>query len=117
MFSFILVNPSIVSFNVDLKAYNEKIISKVLYWLSDTYLTSWKNESDIAIINIEKKEGLITQIDMQRLKERLSQDFIDFKTRDIVNNETKAIRELLLVKAFSATDEFDEKCLFPMSEE
>lgn len=117
MFSFSQVDSSTVSFNVDLKVFNERVLSKVLYWISDKYIISWKNESDIAKINLECKIGSITKNDIEILKERLSQDFIDFKTREIINQETKTIRELLLVKAFSATDDFDEKCLFPNTEE
>lgn len=104
---------SSILLSVDLEIFNDRIITKVLYWLSDLYIIYQKVDNQVSNICLEKKDGIINEEEFNSLKIRINQDMIDFKTRDIVIQETKVIRELLLVKAFSATDEFDEKCLFP----
>lgn len=102
-----------VIFSVDTKIFNERVITKVLYWLSEIWHTYQHAEKDIVHIRLEKKKGTISADEFRILKERLNQDFIDFKTRDIVNQETLSVRNLLLIKAFSVSDEFDEKNIFP----
>lgn len=104
---------SSILISVDLEVFNDRVITKVLYWLSDTYIVYQKVDNHVNNICLEKKDGIINEEEFLSLKIRINQDMIDYKTRDIVNQETKVIRELLLVKAFSVTDEFDEKCLFP----
>lgn len=114
MYSCTTVDPKTVAISVDLNVYNEAVIAKVLYWLSDCYNIFWKKGESSVEIRLEKKEGTFSNEEIKYLKNRLSQDFIDFKTRDIVQRETKAIRELLLVKAFANNDEFDERDLFSL---
>ena len=102
MNSIYRINPYSISLTIDLNVFNDHVVSKMLYWISDSFFVFWSNESGLAKIQLEKKDGVITN----------EEDLIDFKTRDIVNQETKTIRELLLVKAFATTDEFDEESLF-----
>lgn len=112
MISISRINPNSISLTIDLNVFNDQVVSKMLYWVSDSFFVFWSNECGLAKIQLEKKKGIITNEEFKLLKLRLNQDLIDFKTRDIVNQETKTIRELLLVKAFATTDEFDEESLF-----
>lgn len=112
MISINRINSNSIFFKIDLNVFNDQVVSKMLYWLSGSFFVFWSNESGIAKIQLEKKDSVITNEEFKLLKTRLNQDLIDFKTRDIVNQETKTIRELLLVKAFATTDEFDEENLF-----
>lgn len=103
-----LNNPQTVSFTVDTALFSEKVITKTAYWLSSDYSIDFeKNDNEITVI-LKKKCDEWSDEEIDHLKSRIGQNLIDFKTREIVAEETKAIRELLLVKAFASTDEFDE---------
>jgi hypothetical protein len=52
-------------------------------------------------VTIGPKSNQFDENSLQKLKEKISQDLIDFKLRDIVFQETQTIRELLLAKAFA----------------
>ena len=107
MKSFEQINSNKIQLTVDKTIYNESVISKVLYWLMNDYFILQENQTDaIQHIILEKKTNTISEEDFLKLKNRLNQDFIDFKVRDIVNQETKNIRDILYIKAFSNNDEF-----------
>ena len=112
MVSIELSSERIINVTIDLTVFTDQVISKTIYWFSDSYIIFWSNDCSIAKLSFQKKNGIITNTDFEQFKIRLNQDLIDFKTRSIVNQETKTIRELLLVKAFATTDEFDEQNLF-----
>jgi His-Xaa-Ser system protein HxsD len=112
MINFDQLSPSVITFSVDLDIFNDRIVTKVMYWLSDSFFIFMEKKQKVLQIQLEKKVGVIDEKEFCKLKIKINQDFIDFKTRDIVNQETKSIRELLLVKAFSVTDDFDERNLF-----
>lgn len=109
MFFFELGTENQIRFSVDLTIYNEKVISKVLYWLTDQYLIYWQRISDTKQdIVLEKKSSIINDQEFKFLKEKINQDFIDYKNRDIIIEETKNIRDILYVKAFANNDEFED---------
>jgi His-Xaa-Ser system protein HxsD len=110
MKSFEQIDASKVQLKIDTTIYNETVISKVLYWLFDRYIIyREKEENNVQNIIIEKKaEELYSTEELNRLKDKINQDFIDFKVRDIVNRETKNIRDILYIKAFSNNDEFTD---------
>lgn len=98
-----------VQFVVDRYIYDDKVISKVLYWMLDFFIierTSINEKSENIIL--EKKNGAINTFDFVELKKKIAQDFIDYKMRDIVNVETQNIRDILYVKAFSNNDDFED---------
>lgn len=57
------------------------------------------------VISLTPLEGISYTPD--ELESQLKRDLLDFNLRDIVNEETKPIRELIIAKAFSH-GEFDE---------
>ena len=95
---------------VDTKIYNDNVISKVLYWLSEDYIISRKYiaGSENQKICFNKINGIISEEEFCRVKKRLNHDFIDFKTRQIIDEETKDLRNILIVKAFANRDDFIE---------
>ena len=105
-----------ISFSVDTTVFNDRVITKVLYWLSENWNIYQHVEKKSIHVRLEKKKGIISTDEFQELRSQFNQLFIDYKTRDIVNQETISIRNLLLVKAFSVSDEFDEKNIFPDEE-
>lgn len=110
MFDFKIQSSSEFSFSVDLNIYSDPVISKVLYWLSDSFYISRKSvDTHTHFILLQAKDDIGLRPDeISELKKRLSQDFIDYKTREIIREETSAIRNILYIKAFSNCDDFDE---------
>ena len=94
---------------IDTSIYDNWVIDKVLYWLSADYLILRRNddESNVQIVTLSLKEGR-SGIDILTLKERLSNDFIDYKNRQTIAKETANIRDLLFAKAFANNDDFVE---------
>ena len=94
---------------VDLSIYDDWVIEKVLYWWTADYVITRQNFSDsyLQLIKLTLKKGHHA-IDFQELKERLSNDFIDYKNRQTISRETSNIRDLLYAKAFANNDDFIE---------
>ena len=94
---------------VDTDIYDNWVIDKVLYWLSDDYIITRKSDTanHIQEITLSLKAGH-RQMDIDTIKERLSNDFIDYKNRQTISKETANIRDLLFAKAFANCDDFVE---------
>ena len=94
---------------VDTSIYDDWVIEKVLYWLSGDFVITRKNEENgtAQLITLEPK-SVKNSIDFQVLKERISNDFIDYKNRQTIARETANIRDLLFAKAFANSDDFVE---------
>lgn len=108
MISINLKSQNLIEFKIDSNVYNDTVISKVLYWLSGRYIIGQQSFEFVRKVSLEKIEGVFCEDELLVLKKELSQKFIDFKTRDIIQKETKTIRELLIIKAFANDDEFDD---------
>jgi len=94
---------------VDIDIYSKSVIFKVLYWLiRDFFIYQSMIDEKTQKIILEKRNGDILTEDFNQIKERLNQDFIDFNNREIIVNETKDIRNILYVKAFSNNDDFED---------
>jgi His-Xaa-Ser system protein HxsD len=106
MIDFHNKNDNHYEFRVDLNVFNEIVVTKVLYWLSEEFIIYQQKENNILVIEIKSKAT--TSINSDQLLLKLNQMLIDFKTRDIINQETKNIREILLIKAFANNDEFED---------
>lgn len=94
---------------VDTSIYDDWVIEKVLYWLTGDYIITRANQdkSSIQTITLEIKKGHHGE-EFQQMKERLSNDFIDYKNRQTIARETANIRDLLFAKAFANNDDFVE---------
>ncbi len=64
---------------VDPSIYSESICLKVLYWLVDEFFVSIQTMHTKLKIVLEKKNGKIDNTEYQNIKNKLNQDFIDFK--------------------------------------
>lgn len=112
MTDFRQITENSIHFSVDIQIYNDAVISKVLYWQTELYLISRKTSTGtIQSIELKKKDGIFTQEEIDQLEIKLNQDFIDYKVRDIVGQETRNIRDILYVKAFANNDEFEDYML------
>ena len=87
--------------------YSEVIIMKSFYWFSKDYDVTLSKESDVFEIVLSKKEGVIDDKLLSYLNSKIKQDVYDFKLRQIIYEETKTVKELLIAKAFANSDEYD----------
>jgi His-Xaa-Ser system protein HxsD len=108
MIDFLQIDNKTVQCTIDSDIFNERVITKSLYWLSENYNLYQELSGKLFKIRIELKTGFFMQSNIDELKSHLNQNLIDFKTRDIINQETKSIREILLIKAFANNDEFED---------
>ena len=90
-----------IQIKIDSALYSVDVIYKCFYWYVGkcSVEISTKGKSFIVKLTDKKQEW-----DIQKIQT----DLIDFKTREIISNETKNIREMLIAKAFAHNDEFDE---------
>lgn len=109
MTGFEQIDGNKIRFIVDIFIYNDHVVSKVLYWLIDSFYIERNTISEnLQQILLEKKQGIISENEFLLLREKLNQDFIDFKTRDIIHTETCNIRDILYIKAFANNDDFED---------
>jgi len=95
--------------DIDTSLYSDAVITKVCYWLTDTHTLLRENVSENIqrlTIDLKTKESDKTYFD--DLVFKISQSFADYKLREIVLRETEAVRNILYVKAFANSDEFED---------
>lgn len=95
---------------IDGELYSSAVIYKCFYWFGDKYVVDilFDKETVSFEVTIRPKDGKFGPEDVERLTEKVKCDLIDFKTREIIIQETRNIREILVAKAFAHGDEFDE---------
>tara|TARA_R110002167_G_scaffold134051_7_gene319392 strand:+ start:11494 stop:11859 length:366 start_codon:yes stop_codon:yes gene_type:complete len=98
-----IINKSCIQLKVDSKIYSSEVLHKCFYWYGDKYSVTINKLGDFFVIDVSElsKDGHI-----EIIIDKIKKDIIDFKTREIIYKETKNIREILIVKAFSHNDEF-----------
>jgi His-Xaa-Ser system protein HxsD len=90
---------------VDANIYPEEVLFKCLYWYGDTF------DVDIARLDAASYTITLSYLDPNVTPEwdavlaRLKRELIDFKLRQIVTEETKVVRELIIAKAFAYYDQ------------
>jgi len=109
MKSFTQVSDTQCELVVDNSIFNEQIILKMTYWFTEEYCFYWKSKSDNEqTILFEKKQGNICPQEYKLLKEKVNQLLIDYRNREIINQETKNIRDILYIKAFANNDDYED---------
>jgi len=109
MKSFTQVSDTQCELVVDNSIFNEQIILKMTYWFTEKYCFYWKSKSDNEqTILFEKKQGNICPQEYKLLKEKVNQLLIDYRNREIINQETKNIRDILYIKAFANNDDYED---------
>ena len=88
-----------LNIRLDKSIYNEDVLHKCFYWYGGNYSVSISSfsESEFKVLITPKTEG----IQLETIIDKIQQDLIDFKLRDIVTKETQTIRELIVAKAFA----------------
>jgi len=99
------IDETSIQIKIDSTLYSSGVVHKCFYWYGGKYSVEINTEQSyfVVIISDPKKEWNIDSI-----VSKIKTDLIDFKTREIISNETKNIREILIAKAFANNDDFDE---------
>ncbi len=93
---------------IPLALYNVDVLHKCFYWYAADYGVDIDiSQTEWAVVSLWPKSSKLTSA--TELESRIRTDLVDFKTRDIIANETKTIRELLIAKAFSSSDEYEQR--------
>ena len=109
MMDFYIRNEGVIEINVDRSIYDDWVIDKVLYWWSSEYLIARNNSDDLRTQTISlKPKSLSAARDNNKVIEKISSDFIDYKNRQTISKETSHLRDLLFAKAFANSDDFVE---------
>jgi His-Xaa-Ser system protein HxsD len=116
MVSFDQIAENKIQLTIDTMVFNETMVTKTLYWIQGNYFVFWNSlNGNIQNIILERKDGSISEGESLKLKNQINQNLIDFKTRDIVNRETKNIRDILYIKAFANGEDFEDYNLMESS--
>jgi His-Xaa-Ser system protein HxsD len=99
------IDESKIQIEIDSSIYSTEVIHKCFYWLTGRCSINFKTDQDSFVITISDPKN---EWDIESILTKIKADLIDFKTREIIYNETKYIREMLIAKAFANNDEFDE---------
>lgn len=94
--------------SIDANLYEEAIVYKCFYWYGGAYSTTIEKAKQKYAVTVKKKDHDISDTEVEMLVAKIKNDLIDYKTRQIIQTETKNIKEILIAKAFSKLDEFDE---------
>lgn len=97
-----------IRITVDGQLYPEQVIYKCFYWYAASYSVTIDKLSDGFIIQLSILSGNFSAESFALLKSKIQNDLIDYKTRQIINEETRDIKQILMVKAFSSFDDYDE---------
>jgi His-Xaa-Ser system protein HxsD len=88
-----------ICFLIEKELYSKEVLHKCFYWYgADFNVEIAIHSAELYEVNLQRTNLLI---DLQATVDKVKRDLIDFQLRDIVANETKTIRELLVAKAFA----------------
>lgn len=95
-----------VSVTVELSDFPETVIFKCFYWYTHDYNVSVESIAPGAkrITVAGRSPSALAPNVISDLQTRISRDLIDFRTRQIVADETRLLRQLIVAKAFEPAE-------------
>lgn len=105
------ISNSCFIFTIDASIFSKSAITKVLYWYAGLFNIFWKQENGVHIVEFVYKNKNDCPYTFVEIENKLNQDLIDYQNREIIEKETKNIRDILYIKAFANNDDFDDKTL------
>ena len=96
------------SIEIEKQFYDDIIISKAIYWHTSDFIIDRRSNGNSEIITFKVKKNEISEIEKENVLLKFNRDLHDYKLRQIIERETKDIRTILYIKAFSNSDDFEE---------
>jgi His-Xaa-Ser system protein HxsD len=92
----------------DCSLFSKETVLKCLYWYGNKFHINVGTSGNSYVIQLKPMADVaVKEEELEYYLQKLERDLVDFQLRDIVNQETRNIRDLLVAKAFS-NGEFDE---------
>lgn len=90
--------------------YSKEVLAKCFYWYGGEYDVSIDiTDTNHYCVNLVAKQGSRGEaVDFQQLISNISRSLADYQLREILEKETRHIRNLLVAKAFAYYEEEDE---------
>lgn len=85
---------------IDRQLYGDAAIFKAAYWFTDRFYVYLQSASDDRLILELRSKSLPQSHDLRAACAEFCNSLIDFRVRGIVLNETSAVRDALITKAF-----------------
>lgn len=105
------VNKNEFVFKVDTLMFPEKVLAKVMYWYAGMFNIFSHVEDGICTVKLIYKDTEKHPYTFEKIRDKFNQDLIDYKARILIEEETKSIRDILYIKAFSNDDTFEDTIL------
>jgi His-Xaa-Ser system protein HxsD len=92
---------------VDESVFSLDVVTKAVYWLSGRYTIDLRREParNAIVVRVAHSDRPLSGEEQRDVESRLRRDLVDFRTRAIVDQETRTLRDLLVAKAFAYGDE------------
>ncbi len=87
---------------IDESVFSLDVVTKATYWLTARFDVDVRREQPNGqlFVAIAGRGGPLATHEAREVEQRLRRDLIDFRTRALVERETRTIREILVAKAF-----------------
>src|SRR5437762_14140149 len=92
---------STLRIHIDSAVYSEDVVFKCFYWYSKNFAVEISKDNNEHLVSLTPKSGTLHEVAVTELLDKIRQDLLDFKLRDIITKETKTVRELIIAKAFA----------------
>jgi len=86
---------------VDINVYPEEAVFKAVYWYTGKYDVQITRQDPFLLVAVASEE----HEPPEAFAQAFNQSLVDFRLRQIVDTETRTIRELIIAKAFSHFEE------------
>jgi His-Xaa-Ser system protein HxsD len=97
--------------HVDGNYYSDRVITKCVYWLSEKFLVSVKKDNNTFYLEISNHNLTFSNEDINQIQSVFFRNLNDFKTRELIDDETRDIKNILLIKALSHGIETDNNLI------
>jgi len=90
-----------LSLEVDESLFPFEVVLKSVYWLSGRFSVEVTRPKEGRLqVLVRPIDDQATDWNSAELEHRIRRDLIDFRTRVLIDQETRTIREILVAKAF-----------------
>lgn len=92
----------LLQFSVQSEIYGEAVLFKSLYWLtSRAGFEVSKPAAETFLISVRPLGEKFSNEESEDILARIRTNLVDFKVRDMINQETMLVRSMIIAKAFA----------------